>query len=143
MHNLTDIQLFSQLSASNLQDIQQHAVIKSYVKDSIIFYEGDSAQYLYIVLEGTVKLYKTTPKGTQIQINRIEAPATVGEYACFENAPFPASCEFVTDGTVAMIHFDYVFKNLENKQFSLISTLFSKLINIRNNYQLGQLKTLL
>ncbi|MEA3491892.1 MAG: Crp/Fnr family transcriptional regulator [Campylobacterota bacterium] len=130
MYDLTDIQLFSKVSDKYLAELKQNAVMRSYSKDSIVFYEGDSSRYLYIILEGTVKLYKTTPKGTQIQINRFEAPAMVGEYACFEDQPFPATCEFVRDGKLAMIHFDYILKNLENRQFSLelIKSLTSKVM---------------
>ncbi|MBL0721669.1 MAG: Crp/Fnr family transcriptional regulator, partial [Sulfurovum sp.] len=103
---------------------------RSYIKDSIVFYEGDNSKYLYIILEGTIKLYKTNPKGTQIQINRFEAPAMVGEYACFENQPFPATCEFVTEGKMMLVHFDYIHNNLNDKQFSLelIKSLTSKIM---------------
>lgn len=130
MHQLADIQLFSKLSDKYLNEIKQNAIVRTYSKDSIVFYEGDSSDYLYIVLEGTIKLYKTTPKGTQIQINRFTAPAMVGEYACFESQPFPASCEFVTEGKMAMVHFDYILKNLKEAQFSLelIKSLTSKIM---------------
>lgn len=130
MYNLTDIQLFSKVSEKYLSELKQAAIIRSYCKDSIVFYEGDDSNYIYIILEGTVKLYKTTPKGTQIQINRFDAPAIVGEYVCFEVQPFPVSCEFVTDGVVAMIHFDYILKNLSDAQFSLelIKSLTSKIM---------------
>jgi len=130
MYNLADIQLFSKVSDKYLAEIKQNAIVRSYSKDSIVFYEGDSSHYLYIVLEGTIKMYKTTPKGSQIQINRFTAPAMVGEYACFESQPFPASCEFLTDGKMAMIHFDYILKNLSDAQFSLelIKSLTSKVM---------------
>ncbi len=130
MYQLTDIQLFSKLSDKYLNDIKQHSITRSYSKDSIVFYEGDTSKYLYVILEGTVKMYKTTPKGTQIQINRFEAPATVGEYACFESQPFPASCEFVTEGKMVMIPFNYILKNLKDEQFSLelIKSLTAKIM---------------
>ncbi|MEA3418442.1 MAG: Crp/Fnr family transcriptional regulator [Campylobacterota bacterium] len=130
MYDLADIQLFSKLSEKHLADIKQNTVIRTYSKDSIVFYEGDKGKHLYTILEGTVKLYKTTPKGTQIQINRFNAPAMVGEYACFESQPFPASCEFVTDGKMAMVPFAYILKNLENRQFSLelIKSLTAKIM---------------
>jgi len=130
VYNLTDIQLFSKLSDYYINDIKQNSITRSYIKDSIVFYEGDNSKYLYIILEGTIKLYKTNPKGTQIQINRLEAPAMVGEYACFENQPFPATCEFVTKGKMMLVHFDYIHNNLDDKQFSLelIKSLTSKIM---------------
>ncbi|WP_456394543.1 Crp/Fnr family transcriptional regulator [Nitratifractor sp.] len=130
MYELRDIQLFSKLSDAHVSEIKANSVVRSYAKESIVFYEGDRGEYLYIVIEGTVKLYKTSPKGTQIQINRFEAPAVVGEYACFERMPFPATCEFVTDGKMAMVPYDLIYKNLGDEEFSLeiIKSLTSKIM---------------
>ncbi|WP_292657315.1 Crp/Fnr family transcriptional regulator [Nitratifractor sp.] len=130
MYDLREIQLFSNLSDKHIAEIKERAVIRHFGKEGIVFYEGDRGEYLYVVIEGTVKLYKTSPKGTQIQINRFEAPAVVGEYACFERMPFPATCEFVTDGKMALIPYDYVYKNLSNSDFSLeiIKSLTSKVM---------------
>ncbi len=130
MYELRDIQLFAKLSDAHVSEIKANSVVRSYAKESIVFYEGDRGEYLYIVIEGTVKLYKTSPKGTQIQINRFEAPAVVGEYACFERMPFPATCEFVTDGKMALVPYDLIYKNLGDEEFSLeiIKSLTSKIM---------------
>jgi len=130
MYSLKDVQLFSKLSKHRLEELQENSIIRCFSKESIVFYEGDKGEYIYAILEGTVKLYKTSPKGTQIQINRFEAPAVVGEYACFERMPFPATCEFVTDGKIAMVPYDYIYKNLSNEEFSLeiIKSLTSKIM---------------
>ncbi len=119
MLKLKEIDMFKTLSPSNLEDLNSQLIVKSYIKDSIVFYEGDNSDYLHIVLEGKVKLYKTTPKGNQIQINRLSAPALIGEYACFEHQPFPATCEFVEDGVMGLLPFEYVYNNLSNSAFSL------------------------
>jgi CRP/FNR family transcriptional regulator len=130
MYDLRDVQLFSKLSDAHIAEIKDNSVVRSFSKESIVFYEGDRGEYLYIIVEGTVKLYKTSPKGTQIQINRFEAPAVVGEYACFERMPFPATCEFVTDGKVAMVPYELVYRNLGDEEFSLeiIKSLTSKIM---------------
>ena len=119
MLRLEDIPMFSTLTQSNLKELYNQTHIKNYAKDSIVFYEGDDSSYLHILLEGSIKLYKTTPKGTQIQINRLGAPDLIGEYACFENQPYPATCEFITDGTMGLLPFEVVFKHLSDPNFSL------------------------
>lgn len=119
MLRLEDIPMFSTLTQSNLKELYNQTHIKNYAKDSIVFYEGDDSGYLHILLEGSIKLYKTTPKGTQIQINRLSAPDLIGEYACFENQPYPATCEFITEGTMGLLPFEVVFKHLSNPNFSL------------------------
>ena len=130
MDRLRDIQLFSKLSDENLDKIKKQSLVKSYVKGGIVFYEEDESQHIYVVLEGTVKLYKTSPKGTQVQINRFTAPAVLGEYACFEEVPFPATCEFVTEGKIAYIPRDFVVNNLEDSVFALemIKSLTAKIM---------------
>ncbi len=119
MFKLEDIPMFSALSPSHIKELYNQTHIKHFTKDSIVFYEGDESTYLHILLEGSIKLYKTTPKGTQIQINRLTAPEFIGEYACFEQQPFPATCEFVTDGVIGLLPFDMVYKHLGNPNFSL------------------------
>jgi len=130
MYDLREIQLFSKLSDKHVAEIREHTVIRQFGKEGIVFYEGDRGEYLYVVIEGTVKLYKTSPKGTQVQINRFDAPSLVGEYACFERMPFPATCEFVTEGKMALIPYDAIYKHLSNSDFSLeiIKSLTSKVM---------------
>jgi len=130
MHRFSDIQLFSKLSEDNLARLRDQAIVKSFTKESIVFYEGDASDYIFVLLEGVVKLYKTSPKGTQIQINRFDAPAVIGEYACFEQVPFPATCEFVTEGKIAKVPTSYIFESLHEESFALemIKSLTSKVM---------------
>ena len=130
MYRFSDIQLFSKLSEDNLARLRDQAIVKNLTKESIVFYEGDESDHIFVLLEGTVKLYKTSPKGTQIQINRFDAPAVIGEYACFEQVPFPATCEFLTDGKIAKVPTSYVFASLHEESFALemIKSLTSKVM---------------
>jgi len=130
MHQFSEIQLFSKLSEDNLARLRDQAILKNLTKESIVFYEGDKSDHIFVLLEGTVKLYKTSPKGSQIQINRFDAPAVIGEYACFEQVPFPATCEFLTDGKIAKVPTSYVFESLHEESFALemIKSLTSKVM---------------
>ena len=130
MHNIENIPYFKSLSAKELDALRDKIFIKSYEKDSIVFFEGDSSEYLYILLEGTVKMYKTTPKGSKIYINHLYAPSLIGEFACFEQEPYPATCEFTTDGTIGLLPFAKVYELLNNRDFSLeiIKSLTSKVM---------------
>jgi CRP/FNR family transcriptional regulator len=130
MIKIEDIPMFSDLDKKFHKELQDSIHIKKFTKNSIVFYEGDESDYLYILLDGTIQLYKTSPKGSQVQIKRMKAPNVIGEYACFEKQPFPASCEFITDGVMGLLHFDKVYKYLDNKEFSLglIRSLTSKVM---------------
>ncbi len=130
MVELQDIPMFSNLDKKFHKELKENIHVKKYTKNSIVFYEGDESDYFYILLEGKIRLYKTTPKGSQVQIKRMVAPNTIGEYACFEKEPFPATCEFLSDGKMGLLHFNKVYKYLDDQEFSLglIKSLTSKVM---------------
>jgi len=132
MIRLEDVPMFSALGKNYLKEIQNAIHVKQYTKDSVVFYEGDHSNYLHILMEGDVKLYKTSPKGSQIQINRFSAPCLIAEFACFEREVFPATCEFVTDGAIGLLHFDKLYKYLNQPDFSLelIKSLTAKVMTL-------------
>lgn len=132
MIKIQDIPIFSALNESYLKELHQAIHVKKYAKDSIVFYEGDESEYVHILMEGDVKLYKTSPKGSQIQINRFSAPSLIAEYACFEKEAFPATCEFVTDGVIGLLHFDKLYEYLNQPEFSLelIKSLTGKVMTL-------------
>ncbi|HIQ47286.1 MAG TPA: Crp/Fnr family transcriptional regulator [Sulfurovum sp.] len=117
MHRLKDIPLFSTLTEAQLNEL--HISVKHYTKGSIVFYEGDESDYLHLLLDGTVRLYKTTPKGTQIHMHNFAAPEIIALFAAFESIPFPASCEFLTEGTIGLLPLQKIHDCLENVDFSL------------------------
>ncbi len=130
MYKIEEIPLFAKLTPKNLEIVKDNLFIKEYKKNSIVFYEGEKGNSLYIVLEGRVKLYKTTPKGNHININILKAPSLVGEFACFEEAPFPATCEFQSDGVMGKISFDIIKKLLcyEDVALAIIKSLTAKVM---------------
>lgn len=119
MFKLEEIPMFSALGESHINELKEMIHVKQFRKESILFYEGDQSDYLHILMEGSVKLYKTSPKGSQVQINRLSAPGLIAEYALFENEPFPATCEFLTDGAIGLLHFDKLYAYLNKPEFSL------------------------
>ena len=119
MYALKEIPLFSGLSDEHLNELQQLLHVRHYTKDSIVFYEGDESDYLHILLDGTVRLYKTTPKGTQIHMHNFVAPEIIALFAAFETVPFPATCEFLTEGSVGLLPLKKIYDFLHNVDFAL------------------------
>jgi CRP/FNR family transcriptional regulator len=132
MIELQEIPMFSALEEGYIAELKNAVHVKHFSKDSIVFYEGDESNYLHILMEGDVKLYKTSPKGSQIQINRFSAPSLIAEFACFEKEAFPATCEFVCDGAIGLLHFDKLYEYLNQPDFSLelIKSLTGKVMTL-------------
>jgi CRP/FNR family transcriptional regulator len=120
MLKIEEIPMFAHLDKKFHKDLYDSIYIRHFTKHSILFYEGDSSDYLHILLDGQVRLYKTSPKNTMVQLHRLHTPAIIGEYACLEQAPFPATCEFISEkGTVGLLHFTKVMEYLKDPIFSL------------------------
>jgi len=118
MFQLKDIPMFSGLREEQLEELQAHVYTHQYTKESILFYEGDESEYLQILLDGTVKLYKTSPSGAQLHMHNFTAPIVVAYFASFEKIPFPATCEFITDGTIGLLPMEKFDEYLQDANFS-------------------------
>ena len=118
MFQLKDIPMFSGLREEQLEELQAHVYIHHYSKGSILFYEGDESDYLQILLDGTVKLYKTSPNGAQLHMHNFVSPIVVAYFASFEKIPFPATCEFITDGTIGLLPMEKFDEYLQDADFS-------------------------
>lgn len=116
MFQLKDIPMFSGLGEEQLEELQTHIFMHKYSKGSILFYEGDESEYLQILFDGTVNLYKTSPNGTRLHLHNFIAPIVVAYFASIEKIPFPATCEFITDGTIGLLpmkKFDECFQDAD------------------------------
>jgi len=119
MHHLINIPLFSGLSAKQLNTLQTQMHIHQYEKESILFFEGDESRHLHILLEGKVRLYKSSPKGTQIHMDYMQAQEIIGLFPVLEKSPFPATCEFVKDGIVGIIPMESIYVCMKDVDFSI------------------------
>lgn len=131
---LKNIDIFSTLDDNDLNTIAQISTIKTLRKDNILFYEGDSSNSFYALLEGELKLYKTGIKSQEIVLHYFIKPTLVAEMATLENINFPATAIALCDNTkVAVIDKEKFLKILQNDtKFSLhiIRSLTKKIKNL-------------
>lgn len=118
MYTLKEVPLFSSLSDRQLAHLQLDVHVHQYDKNSILFYEGDACKYLYILLEGEVRVYKTAPKGREIHLHNFKAPEAVAIYVAFEQIPFPATCELTSDGYIGLLPLEKFHECLNDIKFS-------------------------
>lgn len=129
MQRLREISLFAKLSDTQLRELEKISSIKKYNAKEILFYEGDQPIYLYILLKGTLKVYKTNHKGQQIFLHQFYPGGLVAELANFENIPYPASAEFMSHSEVLCINYQALEKDFfKNPDISMeiIKSLLSK-----------------
>jgi CRP/FNR family transcriptional regulator len=130
MQDIRRIPLFSKLSNEEIQKLEDISSTKEYNSKEILFFEGEEPTYLYILLQGTLKLYKTNYKGNQIFLHDFKPINLVAELANFEDIPYPATAEFTSSGKVMKINYRKLEENFfKNPGISanIIKSLASKL----------------
>jgi len=91
------IPLFSGLSLGQLAQFQSIALEKNFGKSEMIFSEGDEGSGFYIILAGTVKVFKVSPDGKEHILHIFTAGQTFGEVPVFAGEHFPANAEALQD----------------------------------------------
>jgi CRP/FNR family transcriptional regulator len=120
MVKLEDFPLFCHLDKKYHRELYNNVHIRHFEQGGIVFYEGDCSDYLHVLLDGQVRLYKTSPKNTTIQVHRLNAPSSIGEYASLEQVAFPATCEFISKkGTIGLLHFSKLMEYMKDISFAL------------------------
>lgn len=103
--NLKEIPFFKNVSEKELKRLKEISFFKSYKKGEILFYEGEESENLLILVQGVVKIYKMSSKNKEILLHLIRPISIVAELVNFDEIPYPASCEFITDGEVLKINY--------------------------------------
>jgi CRP/FNR family transcriptional regulator, nitrogen oxide reductase regulator len=83
--------LFRRLSIDDRQRLAAVAAMKAFEKGVTLFNEGDASDLLYTVLTGRVKVFKTTPRGTDVILELFGPGDSVGAVAVYEARPYPAT----------------------------------------------------
>jgi CRP/FNR family transcriptional regulator len=92
---IAHIPLFSGLSEDQLNQVEQIAVHKYLSKGEVIFSEGDEGNGFFVVVDGSVKVFKVSTEGKE-QILHIFGPGEpFGEVPVFSGQSFPASAEAI------------------------------------------------
>lgn len=105
--------IFACLKDDELENISDYFEELRFQNDEIIFAEGDSADWYYLVAEGNVKILKHTVMGKDI-ILEIMSPGNVfGGVAVLDNKPYPADAQAMESTGVIRISRQKLFDIME------------------------------
>jgi CRP/FNR family transcriptional regulator len=83
--------LFRRLTPDDRQRLAAVATLRAFEKGTTLFSEGDGSELMYAVVTGRVKVFKTTPRGTDVILELFGPGDPVGAVAVYESRPYPAS----------------------------------------------------
>ena len=101
--------LFSPLPAKERAEIERRLIRRSYTKDEAIFWEGDPAQWLVIVVQGRVKMVKHSDSGRETILTTFGPGQIVGEVGVLIGDAYPASAQAIEPSvTVSLRRAEYI-----------------------------------
>ena len=100
---LRDIPLFSELSIEQLRKISSFSKIKKFKKNEIIFREDDFYLGFYILLKGTVKIFKVSPKGKESVLHIIKPLNAFADIPLFDGGNYPVNAVAVEESIALLI----------------------------------------
>jgi CRP/FNR family transcriptional regulator len=130
---LKNIDMFKDLDEDTLNKIEKFTTEHTILKDNIVFYEGDDTKYLYLLVSGIIKLYKTSSNHKEIVLKYFHDNELIGEVANFEQIPYPATAKAYTDVEIIKIDFeklkDIIYSSPE-LSFIIQTSLIKKIKNL-------------
>ena len=94
-------QLIAALPAT-LRALAQRGVLRSFKRGTIILHEGDSSDLLFVLLDGSVKIYATDQSGREITYGIVGAGDYFGEMS-LDGGPRSASAVTVAPAVCAVV----------------------------------------
>ena len=117
-NDLRQVSVFAEGTDTDLMIITQNSTIRSIKEGEFFFFQGDSAEYLYILTTGQAKLMQSSPNGKQVNIRTIqpwEMFAALG--AVREDATYPASAQAIQDSSALVIRSDFMGKMMQTRPY--------------------------
>jgi CRP/FNR family transcriptional regulator, nitrogen oxide reductase regulator len=111
---LRRLPFFRRLTPALRARVSELARLKSYAGHELIFSEGDPSDAFMVIVEGRVKVFKSTPAGKEIILEIFGAGDPLGAVAVYEGVPFMASAQTIEPSQVLRIDKAPFFRLLEH-----------------------------
>jgi CRP/FNR family cyclic AMP-dependent transcriptional regulator len=103
MKLLGKVYIFSKLDPTDIEELSQLTVIKTWEADTAIFFQGEPSDSLYLLLKGSVKVTETSKEGQPKILGILEEGEIFGELAMLDGRPRSATVTTCAPSTTASI----------------------------------------
>jgi CRP/FNR family transcriptional regulator len=94
---LSQIRLFASLTPSEIEALAQRTLERRFAPGEVLFREGDPCYGFFVLGQGSVKIFKTSPGGREIMLAVESAPSSVAEVPMFDGGPYPATVSAIDE----------------------------------------------
>ena len=128
---LRETDLFEPFSEDELLDFAKNVTEVHLAPGEVLFYEGASADDMYVIIEGSIRIYKESRS-----ITTIKAVDYIGEMAIIETKPRSATVEAIESSLLLQITLEQFQKYFSKQPVSLVSMMRTLSQRIRKDTEL-------
>ncbi|MEO8649774.1 MAG: Crp/Fnr family transcriptional regulator [Acidobacteriota bacterium] len=112
--------LFRDLDDQTLEILARHAIVKHLRRNEILFLAGDQAKGMYVVVEGSIRAFRTGADGREQVIHVERAVTTIAEVPVFDDGAYPSTAAAEERSTVYFLSKTDVMRTaLEHPQLAI------------------------
>jgi CRP/FNR family transcriptional regulator, nitrogen oxide reductase regulator len=116
--DLRQVSVFQNATDEDLHLFVRNGIERSLEEGGFFFFQGDPAEYAYILTSGRAKLLQTNPAGQQVNLRTINEWQLFGALgAVRENATYPASAQAIEQSTALAINSDYLHEMMQTRPY--------------------------
>lgn len=104
---------FSNLDEGVLGDLAQRTTLRRYQPDEIVCWQGEVCEGLFILQQGSVKLFKLSPKGRELIIRVLQAGATFNEVPVFDHGQNPINVAALEECQIWLVEAQIIRRCME------------------------------
>jgi CRP/FNR family transcriptional regulator len=136
IQTLKEVSVFSALAEHELEALAEISHIEKYQKDTTLFLKGEISQFLMILIDGIVSIFKHDDKGNEIVIGYFTRYKLLAEPATLRHTPLPSSATFKSDGAILKVDlakFEADFMTHPKISYEIIQSLLQKIDLLQQN----------
>lgn len=138
-NTLRDVPLFSEMDISHLREISNISRIEEFKKNQHIFIENDEYRGFYIVLRGSVKVYRISAEGKEYILHLRVPPQPFADVPLFEEGGnYPANAQALEDSMLLFIpkeEFTELIRKNPSVAFKMLAGFAKRMRNMTNKME--------
>jgi CRP-like cAMP-binding protein len=122
-------QFFTEFTREDIEHLAAYMHVYRAKPQSTILQEGETGDYMLMVIDGEVDIFKTNLLGGQQYLTSVKAGATLGEMSMIDGAPRFATCIALRNSTLGVLTRDNMGRIIHD-QPQLGSKILIKLVTL-------------
>jgi CRP-like cAMP-binding protein len=100
---LSAMNLFRDLTPAEMEEIYRATVMQTYRAGRVFYTPGETGEVLFILKKGVVQIYRMSPEGRKLVIDRLEPVCFFGEMCCIGQGMYNTFAEATEDSLICMM----------------------------------------